>query len=98
MMLGGIMMPHDFLPETVQKISMILPASQAMIVFQGLTYDLETIMDPFVSLAILLVSGVISVGLAIYLFNWDPHNKTSRGHPIMAAFAFVPYAVGIFLV
>jgi ABC-2 type transport system permease protein len=98
MLMGGIMMPHEFLPETVQKVSMILPPSQAMIAFQGLTYGLETILNPYISLIILIASGILSLGLAIFLFNWDPHNKTSRGHPAMAVLAMVPYVVGIFLI
>jgi len=98
MLVGGIMMPHDFLPETVQKVSMILPPSHAMIAFQGLSYGTETIVDPYASLLILLAGGILALGLAIFLFNWDPHNKTSRGHPAMAALALVPYVVGIFLV
>jgi ABC-2 type transport system permease protein len=44
-----------------------------------------------------LAGGIISFGLAIFLFNWDPHNKTSRGHPLMAILAIVPYIVGMFI-
>lgn len=98
MLMGGIMMPHDFLPETVRKFSLILPPSHAMIAFQGLAQGTTTMINPYASLIILLAGGILAFGLAIFLFNWDPHNKTSKGHPLMAALAFVPYVVGIFLV
>jgi ABC-2 type transport system permease protein len=98
MILGGIMMPHSFLPETVQRISLILPPSHAMVAFQGFAQGTETFINPYGSLVILLIGGVLALGLAIFLFNWDPHNKTSKGHPLMAILAILPYVVGIFMV
>ena len=98
MIIGGIMMPHDFLPETVQRISLILPPSHAMIAFQGLAQGATTLINPIWSLIILLVGGILALGLSILLFNWDPHNKTSKGHPLMAILAILPYIVGIFLI
>jgi ABC-2 type transport system permease protein len=97
MLIGGIMMPYDFLPETVQRISLILPPSHAMIAFQGLAQGAETGINPTASLIILFVGGILAFGLAILLFNWDPHNKTSKGHPLMALFAILPYVVGMFM-
>jgi ABC-2 type transport system permease protein len=97
MLVGGIMMPHDFLPETIQRISLILPPSHAMVAFQGLAQGAETIFDPTTSLIILFVGGILAFGLAILLFNWDPHNKTSKGHPLMALLAILPYVVGMFM-
>jgi len=97
MLVGGIMMPHDFLPETVQKISLILPPSHAMIAFQGLAQGMETFINPYTSLFILLAGGILAFGLAVLLFNWDPHNRTSKGHPLMAILAVLPYLIGIFL-
>jgi ABC-2 type transport system permease protein len=98
MLVGGIMMPHDFLSEAVQKISLILPPSHAMIAFQGLAQGAETFINPYASLFILLAGGILAFGLAVFLFNWDPYNRTSKGHPLMAVLAAVPYVVGIFMV
>lgn len=97
MLVGGIMMPHDFLPETVQRISLLLPPSHAMIAFQGLAQGAETVFNPTTSLIILFVGGILAFGLAILLFNWDPHNKTSKGHPLMGLLAILPYVVGMFM-
>jgi hypothetical protein len=47
---------------------------------------------------ILLSSGILSFGLAIYLFNWDNQNKTRRGNPLFGLFAILPYIIAaIFL-
>ncbi|NIV36370.1 MAG: ABC transporter permease, partial [Anaerolineae bacterium] len=35
MLLGGLMIPYDMLPETVGKVSQLLPATQAMNAFRS---------------------------------------------------------------
>jgi len=97
MMLGGMMMPHDMLPEAMGKVAQLLPATQAMNAFRGLAQGLTADFDPWGSLIVLLASGVLAFGLAIYLFNWDRHNTTQRGHPLLALLALLPYAVGMLL-
>jgi ABC-2 type transport system permease protein len=93
MLLGGLMIPLDSLPESVRPISSLLPATHAMQAFLGLAYGQETIIDPFVAVAVLLSSGILAFGLAIYLFNWDSRNRARRGHPLMALLAVVPYVI-----
>ena len=98
MMLGGMTgVPSSVLPEAMRKIAQLLPATQAMNAFRGLAYDLAADFDPWGSLIVLLASGVLSFGLAIYLFNWDRRNTTQRGHPLLALLALLPYAVGVLL-
>jgi len=97
MLLGGMMMPYSMLPEAVGKVAQLLPATHAMNAFRGLAQELTTDFDPLGSLIILLASGVLAFGLAIYLFNWDRRNTTQRGHPLLALLALLPYAVGILL-
>ena len=98
MMLGGMTgLPSSMLPEAMRRIAQFLPAAQAMNAFRGLAQDLAPDFDPVGSLIILLAGGVLAFGLAIYLFNWDRHNTTQRGHPLLALLALLPYAVGIFL-
>jgi len=53
--------------------------------------------NPIGSLIVLLASGVLAFGLAIYLFNWDSRNMTQRGHPLMALLVLLPYVIGILL-
>ena len=97
MMLGGMMMPYSMLPETVGKVAQLLPATQAMNAFRGLAQDMAADFDPWGSLIILLASGVVAFGLAIYLFNWDRRNTTQRGHPLLALLVLLPYVIGMLL-
>jgi len=97
MLLGGLMLPYNMLPDVAGKISQLLPATQAMNAFNGLAMGVGSDFNPWGSVIVLVLSGVLAFGLAIYLFNWDRHNTTQRGHPLMALLALLPYAVGIFL-
>ncbi|MGC9467260.1 MAG: ABC transporter permease [Anaerolineae bacterium] len=95
MLLGGLMMPLSVLPESILPVSMLFPASHAMQTYLGLAYGQETVVDPLASVAVLAISGLLSFGLAIYLFNWDSRNNARRGHPAMALLALVPYLVAM---
>lgn len=97
MLLGGMMLPYSMLPETVRRFAQLLPATQAMNAFRGLAQDMTADFDPLGSLIVLLASGVLAFGLAIYLFNWDRRNTTRRGHALLALLALLPYAIGILL-
>jgi ABC-2 type transport system permease protein len=98
MLLGGLMMPLEFLPEAMRPVASLLPAAHAMQAFSGLAFGKETIFDPWFSVGILAASAVISFGLAIYLFNWDSQNSSRRGHPLLALLALAPYLVGMLVV
>ena len=97
MLVGGLMVPLNMLPEAVQRFAGLLPTTHAMQAFEGLAYGRATTFAPTASLLILLTSGLLAFGLAIYLFNWDSHNQTRRGHPLMALLALAPYLVSLVL-
>lgn len=97
MLLGGLMMPLSVLPESVRPISGLLPTTYAMQAMDGLAYARETVFDPLLSLAVLGASGLVSVILALYLFNWDSRNSSRRGHPLMGLLAALPFIIGILL-
>jgi ABC-2 type transport system permease protein len=97
MLIGGLMLPLSLLPKAVLPFSALLPTSHAMQAFLGLAYDQPTTLNPVVSTIILLTSGVLAFGLAIYLFNWDSRNQARRGHPLMALLALAPFVISIFL-
>jgi hypothetical protein len=65
--------------------------------YVGLAFRQTTVFDPLRSLAILGTSGLLAVGLAVYLFNWDSRNDSRRGHPLMALLVLVPYVAGMLL-
>jgi hypothetical protein len=63
--------------------------------FRGLAQGLPADFDPLGSLIVLLASGVLAFALAVWLFNWDSHNRTQRGHPLLGLLALLPYALGV---
>jgi len=97
MILGGMMLPFSMLPGAISKIALLLPATHAMNAFRGLAQNLTADFNPIGSLIILLGSGVLAFGLAIYLFNWDRRNTSQPGHPLIALLVLLPYVIGIFI-
>ncbi len=96
MILGGMTgMPPELLPESLGRLARLLPPTHAMQAFAG--WAMQATMSPTarLSLAILVAGGLLSFGLAIYLFDWDRHNDTRRGHPLMGLLALLPYAIGV---
>jgi len=96
-LISGLTMPLEALPASVRPVSALLPATHAMQAYQGLAYGREALIDPWASVAILGAGGLLALGLAIYLFNWDSRNDARRGRPLLALLAIVPYVAGVFL-
>jgi ABC-2 type transport system permease protein len=94
-LLGGMMIPLDLIPEAFQKFSGLLPSTYAMQAFLGLAYQQETVIEPVVAILVLLTSGVLALGLSIFLFNWDSHNDTRRGSPLLGLLVLLPYVLAI---
>jgi ABC-2 type transport system permease protein len=95
MLLGGLMLPYSMLPDAVQKVAQLLPSTQAMNAFNGLAMGGVSDFSPWGSIIILFLGGVLAFALAVYLFSWDSHNSTRRGHPLLALLAVLPYVVGM---
>jgi ABC-2 type transport system permease protein len=97
MILSGLMLPFDMLSPTMQRVSLLLPATHAMNAFRGLAYGWETSFSAVWSLVILLAGGLIAFALAVLLFQWDNHNPNRRLSPFLAILVLVPYLVSVFL-
>jgi ABC-2 type transport system permease protein len=97
MMIGGLMIPLSTLPDSFSKVGLLLPAAHAMNAFQGLAQNQVAAFEPLWSVLILLAGGILSFGLANYLFRWDRGNTTRRRHPALALLALLPYAVAVVL-
>jgi len=95
MLLGGLMIPYSLLPEAVQKVSLIMPTTHAMNAFNGLAMGGIADFNPWASVVILFTSGLLALGLALYLFSWDSKNTTRRAHPALAVLVLLPYIIGI---
>ncbi len=94
-LVGGMMIPLELLPETVQKFSGLFPSSYAMEAFNSFGFHRETTIDPWISVIVLLTSGFFALALAIYLFNWDSRNETRRASPLLGLLILVPYLLAI---
>lgn len=98
MLIGGLMFPSSFLPESVAKFSKLLPTTYAMDSYQALATRMDSSFNPIISLCLLISSGLISFFLSWYLFRLD-NNKTSKSKgKIWALGAIIPFVLGaIFL-
>jgi len=96
MIIGGLMIPSNLLPFALKKIGILLPSTHAINLFKFYAYNKSIEYNPLFSIIILLLSGILSFGLAIYLFNWDSQNKTRRGHPLLGFLTMLPYIIGVF--
>ena len=97
MIVGGMMVPHSLLPAAAGRIARLLPATHAMNAFKGLAMGATADFSPWGSVVVLLASGLLAFGLAVYLFSWDRRNATRRGHPLLALLVLLPYAASVFL-
>ena len=91
------MMPSNMLPAAFSKVALLLPATYGMNIFQGLAQNQVTAFDSLWSVLILFVGGILSFGLANYLFSWESRDTTRRGHPALALLALLPYVLGVIL-
>jgi ABC-2 type transport system permease protein len=90
-------LPNSLLPTAIRQVSRLLPATHGMNAFREISQGLSADFNPVGSLVILMIGGLLSFVLAIYLFNWDRHNATRRGHPLLGLIVLLPYLVGMFL-
>ena len=85
------MVPYNLLPESVQRVARILPATQAMNAFNGLAMGGTADFSAWGSILTLILGGILAFLLALFLFSWDARNTTRKAHPILALAALVPY-------
>jgi ABC-2 type transport system permease protein len=98
MILGGLMVPTDMLPAALYRVSLLLPTSYAMNAWKGLAFGMTPTFDPYLSILILLASGIIAFGMAIFLFTWDSKNRRSGQNNLLGLLVMLPYVLGaIFL-
>ncbi|UCF27769.1 MAG: ABC transporter permease [Chloroflexota bacterium] len=94
-LLGGMMIPLSLIPEAFQKVSGLLPSTYAMQAYFAYAYQQESIIEPWVSITVLITSGILALALSIFLFNWDSHNDTRRGSPLLGLLILIPYVAAI---
>lgn len=96
MILGGLMMPTSVLPKSLSLIGNLLPTGHAMGAFIALSAGQTPVADGFLQLGLLLVTGLLALGLSVYLFHWD--NSIKRQRPaLLGLLVILPFVVSMAL-
>ncbi|MCJ7694789.1 MAG: ABC transporter permease [Anaerolineaceae bacterium] len=95
MLLGGLMLPFDFLPPFIGQIGLLLPTPHAMNSFTGLSIG-ETL-PAWGSLLVLFTSGLLAFTLAYFLFSWDSRNSKKEGRNLLGLLVLLPNIISILL-
>jgi ABC-2 type transport system permease protein len=93
MMLGGLMVPMSALPSSVRPFAALLPSTYIMQAMNGFAFHRATVIDPAVSLLVLVSAGALAVVLAALLFEWDGKGGSRRAHPAFALLSLAPYVI-----
>lgn len=96
-MLGGLMVPSEVIPETLATLARLLPATHAMNAMRGLAFGAATAFSPVGSLLVLLAGALLGVALAVRLFQWDRRAEGRRVSPAWGVLVLAPYVVGVLL-
>ena len=95
MLLGGLMVPVEALPDGAQVAALLLPTTWLAQLEQATVYGRAVVVDPALAAAVLVASAALTFGIAAYSFNWDRKNATRRAHPALALLAILPFIAGI---
>ncbi len=93
--LGGLMVPADMLPESIARGASLLPATQAMRAFGALAMGGGTPSDGLTPVVVLAASVVVNLVLSFALFRWNARSGGRSG--LFALLALVPFAVAAVL-
>lgn len=94
-LLAGMMFPHEMLPTVVNKIAQRIPASEAMNAIKRLSMEGVADFNPWMSVELLYVSGLLGSGLTVNLLSLESRNAGQHGHPLMAVLCLVPLIFGM---
>jgi ABC-2 type transport system permease protein len=94
--MGGIMFPHNMLPNIAGKFSKLLPATHAMNAFTSLAMGKVADFSSWGSVVVLLFGSLVSFALAVHLFSWDPYNIMRRRYPFLGFLSLLPYIASVF--
>ncbi|ARC86487.1 ABC-2 type transporter family protein [Clostridium argentinense CDC 2741] len=93
MLIGGLMLPTSNLPSSLAKAGRLLPTSYAMDLFEALNETGNASFGSGISIAILLLSGLISYVLAIYLYRSDSNYRSKK--LFLGLLSMMPFLVGM---
>ncbi len=93
-MLGGLMVPEEMLPEGLRTAASLLPATNSMRGFTALALDGTWSATHVWPLLILAAGILVNVVLCFVLFQWDTRPARPRLR-LLALLAVVPFAAGM---
>ncbi|MFP4201136.1 MAG: ABC transporter permease [Clostridia bacterium] len=96
MLLGGLMVPTEMLPDVFARVGHLFPATYGMQALLGLAFAREIPYPGHYAISTLLIGGLLSFFLVHRLFSWDDR-ESGRSHPALAALALLPYVTGALL-
>jgi ABC-2 type transport system permease protein len=97
-LMAGIIVPFEQIPELFQPLSLLLPASYAMEASRGLALGAETTVAPWFALTVLAVGAIAALVLTRLCYAWDDHGAGRRLHPAYGIVAITPYLVAAVIV
>ena len=94
-LLGGLMVPEELIPESLRLVASFLPAAQAIRGFDAFAMGGAAAGRlPGLPLVVLTASIVVNLCLCFYLFRWD--SRSDRRRPVLLALlALLPFAASV---
>lgn len=92
-LLAGLLVPPEQIPETFQRLSSLLPATYAMDAFRALTPGQEPLLPPGIAITVLAVGAATALVLTWACYAWDDQGAGRRLRPAAGFLAIAPYAL-----
>jgi ABC-type multidrug transport system permease subunit len=89
--LSGATFPLAFLPRTVQRIGLFLPATYLVNGLQQTIVNSATASSRYVEIFSLAVWAFLTFFLSAQLFRWEPEARTSRRAKLLVAATAIPF-------
>ncbi len=96
--LSGVTFPLPLLPRLVQRLAAFLPATYLVTAFQAIMVRGDSLLDHWLEVLLLLISGTFGLLFAWKLFRWEKDEKISRRAKSFALLFVLPFlAMGIWM-
>lgn len=92
-LLGGLMVPVDLLPDGIARGASLLPATQATRAFNALAMGGGVPADGLIPVTVLAASVLVNLTLCFALFRWNARSDRRRG--LFALLALAPFVLAV---
>ena len=88
------MLPDSILPAGFQRVSLLLPASHGMKVFNALAFSPAGALPvPWLSIAVLAATVMLGFGVSALIFEWDSRASVPSRKAWAALVLIIPFAL-----